>query len=101
MNGLRIDLLALLVERAFDQGVVGHGRNSSRSAPARSGNLGDDLLEQLAHLAGHGAELLVFDRGHRRHGIDRRNLDLAAVALLNHDVAGSIVPILSSSVSAS
>ena len=38
------------------------------------------------------AKLLVLDRGHRRDGIDSRNLDLAVVSLLNHDVAGEHRP---------
>ena len=66
--------------------VLQRSCNSKRPVNG-SRNFGDDWPEQLAHLAGDGAELRVLDRDHRRDRIYRRNLDLSAVLLLNQDVA--------------
>ena len=48
----------------------------------------NDLFEQLPHLTGDLAELRVFDRAHRRHGIDGGNFYYASVVLLHNYIAG-------------
>lgn len=47
-----------------------------------------DFLELRTDLLGGLLEALIIDSLHRRHRVDRRDLGLAAVDLLYHDVAG-------------